>query len=190
VVQAKCVTTGKMVAIKFIQDVCHTDYDCVKVIREIVLMRRLSQIEHNTHTAKLLDLIIPPKDLNDGKFGIFLVMEFSDMDLRQYLKKDHASDNFSEENVIKISYNLLCALKFVHSTNVLHRDIKPSNILIDDQMNTKLCDFGLSRSLPESCIGKGSGNSKRMRDSILKANLSSIKTNEEIRSAIAHKLQR
>lgn len=31
-----------------------------------------------------------------------------------------------------------------------------------------ICDFGLSRTLPESCIGKGSGNTKRMRDSIIK----------------------
>ena len=32
-------------------------------------------------------------------------------------------------------------------------------------------DFGLSRTLPESCNGKGSGNSKQMKDSIIKYSL-------------------
>jgi hypothetical protein len=32
----------------------------------------------------------------------------------------------------------------------------------------KICDFGLSRTLPESLIGKGSDNTRRVRESILK----------------------
>ena len=70
--------------------------------------------------------------------------------------------------MIWILYNLLCGIKFLHSANIMHRDIKPANILIDSNCRVKLCDFGLSRSLPASIVGKGSGNTKRMRDSILK----------------------
>ena len=65
-------------------------------------------------------------------------------------------------------YNLLCALKYLHSMNVVHRDIKPSNILINRDCQIKICDFGLARSLPPSITGQGSGNSRRMRDSIHK----------------------
>jgi mitogen-activated protein kinase 1/3 len=57
-------------------------------------------------------------------------------------------------------------MKFIHSANVLHRDLKPANILINDDCKILICDFGLARTLPESCIGQGSGNSKRMRDCI------------------------
>ena len=35
-----------------------------------------------------------------------------------------------------------------HQKGLLHRDIKPANILINDQCNVKLCDFGLARSMP------------------------------------------
>ena len=76
----------------------------------------------------------------------------------------------------------------MHSANVLHRDLKPANILLDEDCNIKICDFGLSRTLPNSCVGKGSGNSKRMRDSILKADLQNLTKEKELREVIAQKL--
>lgn len=97
-------------------------------------------------------------------------MEYFESDLKNVLTIG-SGKTLSGGHVILILYNILCALKFLHSANVIHRDIKPANILIDEDCNIKICDFGLSRSLPQSCIGKGSGNSKRMRDSILKSKL-------------------
>ena len=53
--------------------------------------------------------------------------------------------------MLKIVYNVLCSLAFMHLTNVIHRDVKPANILISSDCNVKICDFGLSRSLPNRC---------------------------------------
>jgi p38 MAP kinase len=36
-------------------------------------------------------------------------------------------------------------LKFVHSAGVIHRDLKPSNILVNENCDLKICDFGLAR---------------------------------------------
>jgi len=52
-----------------------------------------------------------------------------------------------EDHIKTIFYNLLCAMHFIHSSNIIHRDIKPANILIDLNCNVKICDFGLSRSI-------------------------------------------
>ena len=69
--------------------------------------------------------------------------------------------------------DIASAVEHLHSKACIHKDIKAGNILItNSQMsqpypfNAKLCDFGISRTLPDSCLGQGSGCSKRIRDSI------------------------
>lgn len=52
-----------------------------------------------------------------------------------------------EDHAIVIFYNLLCAVNFIHSANIMHRDIKDSNILIDENCQIKICDFGLARNI-------------------------------------------
>ena len=72
-------------------------------------------------------------------------MELVNSDLDQILKSD---TKMSDMQLMKIIYNSLCSLAFMHEANIVHRDLKPANILIDQQYNVKICDFGLSRSLP------------------------------------------
>ena len=48
-----------------------------------------------------------------------------------------------------VIYQLLKALYYMHSSELLHRDIKPSNLLLNSDCHVKLCDFGLCRSLAD-----------------------------------------
>ena len=80
--------------------------------------------------------------------GIFLVMEYVPNDVKKMLDEISTAD-FLEDHVKIITYNLLCSLNFIHSTNLMHRDMKPQNILIDSNCQIKLCDFGLSRTVPK-----------------------------------------
>jgi serine/threonine protein kinase len=55
----------------------------------------------------------------------------------------------SEDHIVILAYNMLCAVNFMHSLNIIHRDIKPGNFLLNSDCKVKICDFGLSRILPK-----------------------------------------
>jgi len=81
---------------------------------------------------------------HNDKFNVlYAVMDFCQSDLKKLMK----SQIFLEEiHVQTIIYNMLCGLKYLHSSNILHRDLKPANILVNDDCTVKICDFGLARS--------------------------------------------
>jgi mitogen-activated protein kinase 1/3 len=74
-------------------------------------------------------------------------MEYMPLDLKKALNKS-LNIKFCEEDTLVVTYQILCALNFMHSANIIHRDLKPSNILIDKSFRVKICDLGLSRTLP------------------------------------------
>jgi serine/threonine protein kinase len=54
------------------------------------------------------------------------------------------------ENLSKIIFKqLITTLQYIHSNNIVHRDIKPDNILLDLDNTIKLCDFGVSKIIPQ-----------------------------------------
>ena len=184
--KAKSKVSGETVAIKFVNELGDCEYDWIKVIREIQIMDQLGRMPQNKFTVKLLDLVLVPPDENN-QMGVFIVMEYMDLDIKKLLNKAKEV-NLTEEVALILIYILMCAIRFLHSANVMHRDIKPANILVDNDLNVKICDFGLSRSLPDSLIGKGSGNSKRIRDSIMQDNLIELGGIDACQKAIANKL--
>jgi serine/threonine protein kinase len=66
-------------------------------------------------------------------------------------------------------------MAFLHLSNIIHRDVKPANILISSDCNVKLCDFGLSRSLPMRCLFPSDCDTSKLPDDH-KNNLNSVKT--------------
>ena len=51
----------------------------------------------------------------------------------------------------------------MHEANVMHRDLKSANILITSDCNAKICDFGLSRSVPQTVMDQRGFNSMHIR---------------------------
>ena len=75
-----------------------------------------------------------------------MVLEYFQSDLNVLLKN---KIEFNERQLVKIIYNTLLGLTFIHFTNVIHRDVKPGNLLLSSSCEIRICDFGLARTISQ-----------------------------------------
>ena len=72
--------------------------------------------------------------------NIYLIMEYADSgNLYSAIKKNNG---YSEDEAFRLYIQICSAVNFIHENNLIHRDIKPENILLSENKNLKLCDFG------------------------------------------------
>lgn len=130
--------TGKKVAIKRMDGVFEDEVDCKRILREINLLRKL---EH-PYVIRIIDVLEPksPETFDT----IYVVLELAESDLKKVIK---SAIHLQIKHIQTVVYNLLCAVKYLHSANVLHRDLKPANVLVNEDCSVKICDFGLARSI-------------------------------------------
>lgn len=129
---------GRTVALKKCFDTFQCDVDAQRTYREVMYLKGLSEGDGHPNIVKLLDLIRSSNDRD-----LYITFEYMETDLSQVIK----ARILEHSHIQYITYQLLAALKFIHSAKHLHRDIKPSNILVDSSCAIKLCDFGLCRSI-------------------------------------------
>lgn len=120
-------------------------------IREIKLLKTL----HHENIVNLKEIVTgkgvastdPMDDPKKPKGSIYMVFEYMDHDLTGLM--DTPTVRFSESQVKCYMIQLLRGLEYCHRHEVLHRDIKGSNLLIDNNGNLKIADFGLARPYGE-----------------------------------------
>ncbi|KAJ5624190.1 hypothetical protein N7510_000499 [Penicillium lagena] len=138
----------RSVAVKKLTDPFKTATVAKHMFREIKLLK---QLQHEnvclpsyslsnlaltrTQIIHLQDIFISPTE------DIYLVTDLMATDLHSVLKARAVDSQFTQY----FMYQILRGLKYVHSAGVVHRDLKPSNILINENCDLKLCDFGLAR---------------------------------------------
>uniref|UniRef100_A0A8C2GT37 Maternal embryonic leucine zipper kinase n=1 Tax=Cyprinus carpio TaxID=7962 RepID=A0A8C2GT37_CYPCA len=123
------ILTGEKVAIKIMEKKDLGD-DLPRVKLEIEAMKNLS----HQHVCRLYHVI-------ETSSKIYMVLEYCPGgELFDYII---AKDRLSEEETRVFFRQIISALAYVHSQGYAHRDLKPENLLIDEDHNLKLIDFGL-----------------------------------------------
>eukprot|EP00903_Cladosiphon_okamuranus_P012703 g11877.t1 len=128
------------VAIKKIPGAFDDLVDAKRIVREIRLLRHFN----HENVMKVVD-ILPPSSLEDFD-DVYIISELMETDLHRVI---YSRQRLTDEHTQYFLYQILCALKYIHSASVLHRDLKPSNVLLNANCDLKLCDFGLSRGVQD-----------------------------------------
>lgn len=137
----KQLMTGESVAIKVInKDQVKKEFMMEQIKREISVMRL---VRHPN--------VVGLKEVMATKKKIFVAME--------YVKGGElfakvARGRLREDLARKYFQQLISAVDFCHSRGVSHRDLKPENLLLDENEDLKVSDFGLS-ALPEQLRNDG-----------------------------------
>ena len=77
----------------------------------------------------------------------YIVMELiSGHTLRDLI---HRGERVPLKRALEIGEGILAALEYSHERGIVHRDIKPANIMITDQGDVKVMDFGIARALAD-----------------------------------------
>ncbi|KAJ5555373.1 hypothetical protein N7535_007808 [Penicillium sp. DV-2018c] len=128
--------SGRQVALKIISRRKLLSRDMVgRVEREIQYL----QLLRHPHIIKLYTVIATKTD-------IVMVLEYAERELFDYLvRKGRCGDDEAR----KFFQQIICAVEYCHRHKIVHRDLKPENLLIDNQKNVKIADFGLSNIMTD-----------------------------------------
>ncbi|KAK8537688.1 hypothetical protein V6N12_043839 [Hibiscus sabdariffa] len=137
VYRAKDKKTGEIVALKKVKILGGRDLEeygfPVTSLREINI---LASFQHPS-IVKVKEVVVDDHD------NVYMVMEYMEHDLKWLM--DSMKRRFSTSDVKSLMLQLLEGVKYLHDNWVLHRDLKTSNLLLNNQGELKICDFGMAR---------------------------------------------
>eukprot|EP01156_Anaeramoeba_ignava_P018305 Anaeramoba_ignava/a91349_73.p1 GENE.a91349_73~~a91349_73.p1 ORF type:complete len:1246 (-),score=329.81 a91349_73:137-3838(-) len=137
----RAIWRGKEVAVKLIFPEYNTGMYLTEFQREVFM---LSKTRHPNIVLFMGACTKPP--------NIFIVTEFmSEGSLYHVIKKDNFKG--SQEMWLKIARDIALGVNYLHLAKpkmIIHRDLKSLNVLLDENYNSKIADFGMSRIKEES----------------------------------------
>ncbi|XP_053312847.1 serine/threonine-protein kinase SIK1 [Spea bombifrons] len=130
--------TNTQVAIKIIDKTRLNEENLEKIYREVEIMKKLK----HPHIIRLYQ-VMETKDM------IYLVTEYAQNgELFDYLA---VRGRLTEDEARRKFLQILSAVEFCHAHNIVHRDLKTENLLLSENSDIKLADFGFGNFYTDGC---------------------------------------
>ncbi|KAJ3768424.1 snf 1 [Lentinula raphanica] len=128
--------TNHIVAMKYISKAAISrEKTKNRVKREYDYMRLLK----HPHIIKLYEVINTPTD-------IVFVLEYAGGELFNHIVQN---GRMEEKHARRFFQQIISGIEYSHRLKIVHRDLKPENVLLDDGLNVKIADFGLSSEISD-----------------------------------------
>lgn len=122
------------VAIKKIPDVFVVKDVAKRTYREIKILKHFMH-DNIIHIREILK----PRETLENFQDVYVVFDLMESDLHKII---YSKQELTEEHVRYFLYQILRGLKYIHSAHVIHRDLKPSNLLVNEDCQLRIGDFG------------------------------------------------
>jgi len=122
---------GRQVAIK----VPHPEMECDSVLFE--RFRREADIGRTMEHPSVMKVMAV-----EDPSRVYMVMEWVPGQLLRHILSE--TPKLPIERSVKIALGICESLEYIHAHGVVHRDLKPENVMVDEQDNIKLIDFGIA----------------------------------------------
>lgn len=129
------------------------DFQGEKVAVKILVSDSSSKL--NRFLCEFANVIIKLSDLkNVSKLYFYdtAIIGTNTLDIivmKQYNDTLKYDENYTEEEIINIFKQIIDCMEEVHKRGIVHRDLKPQNILLDNNSNIVITDFGIAYYNPE-----------------------------------------
>jgi len=145
---------GGMAQVYLAQDMILEREVAIKILRmdfsnDEEFIKRFNR-EAQSATSLAHPNIVSIYDVGEENDIYFIVMEYvKGLTLKQYIQRHY---NIPVETALHFMEQITAAIEHAHQHDIIHRDIKPQNILIDNNNNVKITDFGIATALSATSI--------------------------------------
>lgn len=122
--------------------------------------------EINIHKRLDHPYIISLKNFKETKDEFHIILEYA-KNGSLYSKIKKMKNGFSEDSAFKYFIQTCSALYFLQKNNLVHRDLKPENLLLDENNNIKLSDFGWCEDFTSNTLTQTCGTYEYMAPEII-----------------------
>ena len=143
----KTLGTGSFGRVMLVKEKANGRHQALKILEKAKVVR-LKQVEHTLNEKAILAAVSSP-------FIVALLASFKD-NSNLYMSMEVASGGelfshlrragrFPESQCIFYAAQIVLALEYLQTLNVIYRDLKPENLLFDDKGYLKITDFGFAK---------------------------------------------